>query len=402
MLLGDYAPGNKQVRVAIGASTMLCNLEGPILPRINSFSRIPKAGPSLFSSELPNGNGQYIFSLGNNHIMDYGLPGLVSNLELLYQKGFKSCGAGKDVLDARRPIIVQDNGIKVGIIACCEAQFGVARRNSAGVAEFGPWIYDAIHDLRQTVDAVIVSCHAAVEESPWPSPYIRELYHSFINAGANVVHGHHSHIPQGYESYEDGMIFYGLGNFAVDPDKWRNYSNGMWSLAVEIDFCSKPFFWQPLTLEIRHQAGSESMVIEEGSAMEKECHKRYLEICNLPFDDMDLFEALWQEVALRAYHHHGAEYMGFSSQRQRRRCKTIIDGMKLLKSALLSKKTLLLSSPSQWEYLLWHVMITCESHRQMLTVALGILAGEIEDIRTEKTKQLADEMIPGSREIVYK
>ena len=54
---------------------------------------------------------------------------------------------------------------------------------------------------------VIVSVHAAIEDSPWPSPYIRELYHSFIDAGATVVHGHHLHVPQGYETYDEGVIF---------------------------------------------------------------------------------------------------------------------------------------------------------------------------------------------------
>ncbi len=259
ILTGDWAPGNKIVKTSLVLSRgVLANLEGPILPRDHSFVTVPKAGPSLFSCDLPNETGQFFFALANNHLMDYGIPGLEATLKLLDKKGFRACGAGKDVYDARRPIIAQDNGVKVGIIACCEAQFGVAiypcirkgtsdnfisvekasrrcsfiyasvyRCNSAGVAEFGPWIYRAIRNLRETVDAVIVSVHAAVEDSPWPSPYIRALYRSFVDAGASVVHGHHSHVPQGYEAYGDGVIFYGMGNFAVDPDKWRDYPNGM-------------------------------------------------------------------------------------------------------------------------------------------------------------------------------
>ena len=396
ILFGDWSLKTRPVTVSLNLAQVLylANLEGPVLSGKHNLVPYRKAGPSLFSSELPNETGKFVFALANNHIMDYGLPGLESTLELLDKQGFRACGAGKDVHNARKPIIVLDKGVRVGIIACCEAQFGVARRNSAGVAEFGPWVYRAIRDLRETLDSVIVSVHAGVEDSPWPSPHIRELYHSFIDAGANVVHGHHAHVPQGYEAYGEGVIFYGMGNFAIDPEKWHDYPHGMWSLAAEIDFSSKPVGWRPFTLEIRHQPGSDTIVIEESKGEEQEIHRLYMEICNRPFDNPELFEALWQEVALRAYYHYGAKYMGFSAPSRCRRRTQIREGLSLLKGALLSKKTSLSFHPSQWDYMLWHVMIACESHRQMLTTALGILAGEIKDKRSEESRQLVDEMIP--------
>jgi poly-gamma-glutamate synthesis protein (capsule biosynthesis protein) len=391
IISGDWAPGNKCIHIANTLGLVLANLEGPILHSHCSLSSALKAGPSLFSRELPNETSQFAFALANNHIMDYGLPGLEATLKLIDQRGFKACGAGKNVYDARQPIVVEDKGVQVGVIACCEAQFGVARRNSAGVAEFGPWIYRSIRDLSETVEAVIVSVHAAVEDSPWPSPYIRELYHSFIDAGAMVVHGHHAHVPQGYEAYGDGVIFYGMGNFAVDPDKWRDYPNGMWSLAAEINFSSKPMSWHPLTLEIRHQPGSELIVIEESNVEERVSRRRYLEICNHPFDSPDLFDALWQEVSLRAYYHHGARYMRFPASPQSGRRVQVRASLSMLKGALIS--TVAPSRSSQNDYLLWYHMISCESHRQMLTTALGVLASEIKDLRTEETRRLADEMM---------
>ena len=399
LLIGDWAPGKKQVRLSHDFTIVLCNLEGPILPRVNSFVALPKAGPSLFSSELPNEADQFIFALANNHIMDYGLPGLEATLKLFDQRGFRACGAGKSVHVARQSIVVDDKGVQVGIIACCEAQFGVAGRNSAGVAEFGPWTYRAISHLRKTVDALIVSVHAAVEDSPWPSPYIRELYHSFIDAGATVVHGHHAHVPQGYEAYGDGVIFYGMGNFAVDPDKWLDSPNGMWSLAAEIDLSSIPVRWHPLTLEIRHESGSDTIVIEESNGEEQNSHSQYLQICNRPFDNPALFDALWQEVALRTYYHHGAGYMRFSATPQSGRCAQARKSLSMLKGALLSSNVPS-SCPRQYDYMLWYHMIACESHREMLATALGVLAGEIKDLRTEETRRLADEMMSWSRGVI--
>jgi len=146
-----------------------------------------------------------------------------------------------------------------------------------------------------------------------------------------------------------------------------------------------------LTLEIRHKPGSDTIVIEVSNDEEQVSHRRYLEICNHPFDDTDLFEALWQEVALRAYHHHGAGYMRFSASLRSGRRAQIKVGLSMLKSALLN--TVAPPRPSQSDYLLWYHMIACESHRQMLTTALGVLAGEIKDLRTEETQRLADEMM---------
>ncbi len=395
ILVGDWAPGIKQVRLTNSTTTIvLGNMEGPILPCEHSLRKLPKAGPSLFSCQLPLGNNQFIFSLANNHIMDYGLFGLDETIKSINKNGFKACGAGNNIDDARRPIIIKDEGIQVGIIACCEAQFGVARPNSPGVAEFGPWVHHTIRDLRHTVDAVVVSCHAAIEDSPWPSPYIRDLYRSFIDAGATVVHGHHSHIPQGYEAYDDGVIFYGMGNFAVDPDQWRSYPNATWSLAAKIDFSFKPVHWQQLTFEIRDQPDSEEIVIKESTAAEQEIHDLYLTICNRPFANPDLLEALWQEVALRAYFNYGAKYMGISASPN----SGFLAQAKVCLSTFKSVFFNIIASfrHRQNDYLLRYHLFACESHRQMLTTALGVLSGEINDQRTEETRRLVDGMMPWS------
>ena len=52
------------------------------------------------------------------------------------------------------------------------------------------------------------------------------------------------------------------------------------------------------------------------------------------------------------------------------------------------------SHPNQSDYLLRYHMIVCESHRQMLATALGVLSGEIKDLRTEETRHMVDEMLP--------
>ena len=393
VLLGDWALGSKRCQLKIGDHVCLANLEGPILPSGHTCLPIPKAGPALCSCEFPDCT-RFVFALANNHLMDFGVRGLEETLKALNARGIQSCGAGKDIGEARQPIVVRDRGVDVGIISCCEAQFGVSRRDTAGVAEFGPWVYRVIRQLRTKVDTVIVSVHAAIEDSPWPSPYIRELYHSFIDAGATVVHGHHSHVPQGYETYDEGVIFYGMGNFAVDPDKWRDAPNGLWSLGAEIDFAAKPLRWRPLTFVIRQRTDLDTVTIEESTPEEHTTMVRYLELCNRPFSNPDLLEALWQEVALRSYDHYGAAYMGFHVPFLMRLRACVRKYLLTIKNMVSSGANPI--DPVRSDYLLWYHMVACESHRQMLATALGVLCGEIRDLRTDESCLLADEMLPWS------
>ena len=81
----------------------------------------------------------------------------------------------------------------------------------------------------------------------------------------------------------------------------------------------------------------------------------------------------------------------------------ILNSMNRFLDGALAQADVLFVSP--WESptsaaQLWHVMIACESHRQMLATALGVLAGDIEHFRSELTGQLADEMMPRSRGVV--
>ena len=395
ILVGDWAPKSHSVMTTIHGNLFLGNLEGPVLPRSHVLTAKQKVGPSLYSSDLPSGSADYIFSLANNHTMDFGNSGMEVTINALSQRGMKYCGAGENTLSAREPLIIPYGEISVAIIACCETQFGVARKNQGGVADFGSWIYRAIGDLSEQVDAIIVSVHAGVEESPWPSPFIRDLYRSYIDAGATVVHGHHSHIPQGYEKYQSGIIFYGMGNFAVDPDRWRGIKNGLWSLGAEIDLTSRPVQWQPITYEIRHEIGSKMICIEESSYEERESHQQYLEICNYPLFNDVLFEALWQEVAVRAYYAYGAPYMDIHITQKTRRSKLLIESISKAKKALFY--SIGSNHADMRKLLLYYHMMACESHRQMLITALGILAGEIRDMRTEESFRLANQMTPWSK-----
>jgi poly-gamma-glutamate capsule biosynthesis protein CapA/YwtB (metallophosphatase superfamily) len=74
--------------------------------------------------------------------------------------------------------------------------------------------------MKEDADAVVVSFHWGVAYRA-PAPYQPELAHAVIEAGADLVVGHHAHILQGVEVYQEVPIFYSLSNFVFDRDNPR-------------------------------------------------------------------------------------------------------------------------------------------------------------------------------------
>ncbi|MBM5790029.1 CapA family protein, partial [Candidatus Parcubacteria bacterium] len=77
-------------------------------------------------------------------------------------------------------------------------------------------IADAINSAKQTHDMVIVSMHWGEEYQPVPEQATVQLAHTLVDAGADVIFGHHPHVLQPVERYKDKLIFYSLGNFVFD------------------------------------------------------------------------------------------------------------------------------------------------------------------------------------------
>jgi poly-gamma-glutamate synthesis protein (capsule biosynthesis protein) len=271
--------------------------------------------------------------------------------------------------------------MKIGIISLCEAQFGISNFSRPGVCEFGTWVYGEITKLKKEVDYIIVSCHAGPEDSPWPIPYFIDLYKSYIDAGASIIHGHHSHIPQGYQEYKEGLIVYGCGNFLVDPDIWSDYQNGLWSYGIKVDFNKLNFKWSLQTFEILKVKDCIKVVKNNDNK-----YSEYIELCNKPLNDPILLEAIWQEVAMRIYLKFYSGLLGFQSN------KSNVSFIKKIYRLLISY----LKENSNHEnnntnHIIYH-LFSCETHRQSIKTALGLLTNEVIDLRTSESSKLVDKL----------
>ncbi len=168
-----------------------------------------------------------VVSLANNHGMDYGPEALLQALDLLQQQEVAPVGAGADSVAAHAPFIVTANGLTVAFFGYVnvpvEASTGfdtaswTAALDRPGLAWGDPQSIAAdLEAVRDQVDLVVVLLHSGFEYQALPSEPQTEAAHAAVDAGADLVIGHHAHILQGIETYREGVIIYGTGNFAFD------------------------------------------------------------------------------------------------------------------------------------------------------------------------------------------
>jgi poly-gamma-glutamate synthesis protein (capsule biosynthesis protein) len=127
-LLGDLFPAFEV------ADLRIVNLECPL---IEKEAPSVKCGPNLGTPvECVKGlkaMGIDVAGLANNHIMDHGPQGLQTTIKVLEQHGVDHVGAGEDVGEARRILIREVNGLRIGILATAEHEFGIAQKSTPGV-----------------------------------------------------------------------------------------------------------------------------------------------------------------------------------------------------------------------------------------------------------------------------
>jgi poly-gamma-glutamate synthesis protein (capsule biosynthesis protein) len=227
------------------ADIAFCNLECPIaekgepLPGKGIFFR---ADPQA-AVELKNA-GFNLVSLANNHAVDYDSEALNETFYLLKKNNIDWVGAGENIDQALRPKIVNKNGIKIGILGftdMADIYFSYsykrtfrAKENISGVAPMiESLMLQEVKKLKDKVDVVVVSIHWGTEYVYQPNIKQINLAHKLIDAGVDLIIGHHPHILQGIEKYKHGLIAYSLGNCIFD--QYKSYTKQGLMLDVEFN-----------------------------------------------------------------------------------------------------------------------------------------------------------------------
>jgi poly-gamma-glutamate synthesis protein (capsule biosynthesis protein) len=187
-----------------------------------TFRAPPEAAESLALA------GFDVLSLANNHALDYGVEALFQAMDLLKEQSIATIGAGASENAARKPLVLEVNGLTLAFLAYTDVPVEVlgfdtrqweASKNRPGLlwAEL-PIVEADVRQARQDADLVIVMLHSGLEYIEAPSPQQTAISRAAINAGADLVIGHHAHVLQGVEFFDTGVIVHGLGNFAFEID----------------------------------------------------------------------------------------------------------------------------------------------------------------------------------------
>lgn len=143
-------------------------------------------------------------SMGNNHRLDYGVSGSDDTVEALEAENIVY--AYDDVVG-----IYEVKGIKIGYVSVNETSWGYGSEK---------FITEGIARLQeQEADLIIACCHWGVEKDNYIEEYQSELGKICIEAGADLVLGHHPHVLQGIEEYNGKYIVYSLANFCFGANR---------------------------------------------------------------------------------------------------------------------------------------------------------------------------------------
>ena len=227
---------SKPVRGLISEHDLtIVNLEAPVVmgspPKIKKYGPCLKTEPATITYLKKCGIG-YV-TLANNHYYDYGEAGVVATIDSLNEAGINYVGGGEKEEDICKPLYIGNNK-EVCVLNYCESESSVGHKMGSNALDSIKAHYD-IQEAKRKGSFVVVIIHGGHEGYQLPSPRMKRLYRFLIDSGANVVVNHHQHCYSGYESYNEGVIFYGLGNFFFDKDPKSVKQNWFEGYMVSLD-----------------------------------------------------------------------------------------------------------------------------------------------------------------------
>ncbi|HRY60217.1 MAG TPA: CapA family protein [Patescibacteria group bacterium] len=189
--------------------------------------------PASFAPALKNA-GFDIVTLANNHSMNGGKQGIVDTVNTLDKLKIRHVGAGVNKAQANKCEIIDYKGWKVGFLGRASiGTEGGAGVNSPGIGVLNKEIFDAVKDCQTKAEIVVATFHWGNENQTVPTAIQKDYAHRLIDAGVDIVIGHHPHVLQPIEIYKGKTIAYSLGNFVFDNPK-KSWKTTM-ILTIEID-----------------------------------------------------------------------------------------------------------------------------------------------------------------------
>ncbi|WP_102346260.1 CapA family protein [Bacillus sp. Marseille-P3661] len=241
-----------------------------------------------------------LVTLAGNHLMDAGVEGVEDTTQWLRDHGIHYVGAGMNIKEARQSVIIDHKGTRIGYLNynCVGPEETWAGTDKPGCAYVkiithyeldhatpgGPpsvytWAERSsletmkadIQALREQCDVLVVALHKGLGHTPVKiADYEKEVSYAAVDAGADLIVGHHAHILRGIEFYKGKPIFHGLCNFvayapilaANSGDAWAKRRRELFGFEPDPDYPTYPFHPEAIYTMIAQ------CVIEDGKIIE--------------------------------------------------------------------------------------------------------------------------------------
>ena len=192
-----------------------------------------------------------LWNLSNNHILDCGIEGFKNTSEIAENNNCEVFGAGVNITEAAAPYVINKaNGI--GIVAVCYKDLFRAGHNKPGIVFWNDFnrIKAMVREVKKTCRWCVLIAHGGEEFSSLPLSFVRKKYHKYLKFGADIIVGHHPHVPQNYERVGRKTIFYSLGNFIFDTDYQRIQENTDRGILLKIIFEEEKYTFEHISYKI--------------------------------------------------------------------------------------------------------------------------------------------------------
>ena len=325
-------------------------------PLTTANKGISKTGPHIkahpATAAILNHLNCEVVATANNHFKDYGWKGMQETYEALTKHSISWLGSGANFEEASKTFYWKKAETTIAFINITENEWTTTHDATPGCHPIDlANVFNQIQIAKKQADFIVIIAHGGHEHYELPSPRMKKWYRFFVDAGANAVVAHHTHIISGYEIYNEAPIFYSLGNFCFD---WEGLRNKPWNKGMILRLAFEKN--KPVTFEMEFVTqNSDEVGLTLLKSEEKKAMLTHLDTINATIADDSQLEAAFLKYA----------------ETWKAVMNTWIQPYKGKVMSSLYKRGLLPSIITKKKKLLYTNLIQCEAHRDILLQSIN-------------------------------
>lgn len=251
----DFASFFTYVKPIFQASDLVIgNLETTLAGETAKYSGYPRFNaPEVLADDL-KASGVDILTTANNHCLDRNFPGISATLDHLDQVGLLHTGTSRTQEEQEKILLTEVKGVKLAVLAYTYGTNNIkvekGKEFAVNYIDEKKIISDIAKAKEQGAKLVIIALHCGQEYQSYPNSLQKQLSQALLEAGADIILGHHPHVLQpadilevkNEDSCENKFVIYSLGNFISAQRGLERRCSIILNLHMDVDEHGQPYF----------------------------------------------------------------------------------------------------------------------------------------------------------------